>query len=528
MNHRGLLDVVLRRIRAREAVAGTEVMEALAAGPLQERAAANIQIAQAYLDAGRNDDALHCVERAWLLGFRTNALTRFLAHNLAAAGRQRDALDRLREAALLCARSNDVAGVCETAIHFHTLASSINLPIHDSILTELVMTTLKSSRPELHRARSGPLRIGYVFWGEEQENNVLPPVLIETARNHDRERFEPVFFSYHQEDTLLRVNKTFPLWLSRIRAMGAGFIGNDARSSAYESALSLSRKIVAQEIDVLVPLGQMGLSFLVAGLRPAPLIVGLDLGNPHVYSSPALDHIISPSMHRHTMEQLCDATQVRGVYTAHSEVPPPPLSRAAIGAGPDEIVVMTSGSAEKFLDTGFLRTLGEVAAECPNVRLYLVGPRPESPAGDFFRRNFPDEVGARIVLAGYREDFASFIRASDIYVDTYPVGGGYAMYEVLSAGIPAVTFSQKLAGLFNKLEHYSPAAVFCTGTGMVVPGDDVSNIKQRILELVADPGMRRRLGARGPGNVQAMLDTRAFTAEVERVILDLAAARPAA
>lgn len=525
MDHRTPLDRLLCRVRAGEDVAEAEVMEALSSGPLQERAAANAHLAQGYLEAGKNDKALYCAERAWFLGFRTNAMRRFLVHGLIAAGRNRDALDRLREAALLSARSNDVDGVCEAAVHFHTLASSSNLPIHDTILTEVVLAVLKASQPAVRQTRTDTLRIGYIFWGEEQENNVLPPVLIETARNHDRNKFEPVFFSYHQEELLLRSNKTFKTWRSMIKEIGADFVGNDHQPSIYKSSLSLSQKIVARGIDVLIPLGQMGISFLIAGLRPAPLIVGLDLGHPHVYSSPALDHVISPSQHRHTMEQLCDATQIRGVYTAQSKIRPVPLSRATIGAAPDEVVVMTSGSAEKFQDTAFLQALGEVVTECNAVRLYLIGPAPESPAGEFFRHNFSSEACSRITLTGYREDFASFIRASDIYVDTYPVGGGYAMYEVLSAGIVAITYGQRLRGLFNKLQHYSPASVYCAETGMVVPGDNVSHIKQRLLELVANPQMRHALGARGPESVHALMDTRAFTAEVERVILDLVAAR---
>lgn len=523
-----VFEAVLRRVVAGEDVADTEVIEALAMGPVLDRAEANARLAQGYLETNKFGKALGCVERAWLLGHHSASLRHFMISSLIAAGRQRDALDRLREAVVTSARGGDLDAMCDAAVHFHSLAAGLDQPIHDLLVVEAVIAALKPLQFEAHPLRTGPLRIGYIFWGEEQENNVLPPILIEIARNHDRQKFEPVFFSAHEEVYLAKTNKTFPSWRNAIQDMNARFFGNDTFTGFYESARSLSLKISEQKIDILVPLGQMGVSFLVAGLRPAPLMVGLDLGHPHVYSSAALDHVLNPSPPRHNMEQLCDSTQLQSIYTAYNPAPPQPLARAAIGAGKTDVVVMTSGSGSKFENESFLKCLGDVVSGCDNVRLYVLGPQADGSIGEFFRRSFTAEVCSRIQLTGFREDFSAFVRAADIYVDTYPVGGGYALLEALCAGIPVVTFSQKLSGIFKKMEHYAPGAVLCGGTGMVVLGDDISHIRQRLFDLVADPELRRRLGKLGPESVSALVDTRQYTAAMENALMSLVMSRSAA
>jgi len=510
---------VMARIAAGEDVPAETVIQALAIGPLVERRIANIEMANAYLKAGKIKDAILCIERSWFLGHRASDAVTFLIDGLVSLGRQRDALDRAREAGILAVRTRDPRLACDMVGKYNGIAASLGLPIHDALLSAEVIALLRQEPPPLRR-RGGPLRIGYLFWGEEQENNVLPPLLIETARYQDRSRFEPVFFSIHPESGLMAHNKSFSGWLAEIKAMGASFVGNDPAGTVYEMALNLANKIRQQEIDVLVPIGQLTLNFLVAAMRPAPLIVGFDVGNPHVYGSPALDHIVT-AQRRFTMEEQCDASNAVIAYTAYQESAPPALDRISLAAGEDDVIVMTSGSAAKFRSPAFLKMLAEVVVESPKVRLYLVGPKWESDVGTFMRSVVPAGDLARVSLLGYRTDFSSVIRAADIYVETHPVSGGWATYEALVAGVPTVSFDPVLWGLFNKHEHYTWAAQVLAGSGITVPGDDVGHIKRRILELAAQPELRRAIGARGPELMRPLLDKAAWTRTVEGVISSL-------
>lgn len=512
------LDTVAARIEAGEAISDDDLVRVLAAGPLRQRQEANFRLFRAFAAAGRGRQALWCAQRAWLLGLRHPSVLQVLANDAADRRSLPDAVGLLREGIVAAAEAGDPATACHLLIHFHSTLSGLGLPLHDPIVTPAMIRLLRRPPPaQRPLPAERPLRIGYLFWGETFQNNVLPPILIETARHHDRERFQPFFFSTCPLEQLRQLNTLGPLQAA-IAEIGATLEGNDAVADVHDSALRMVRRIREREIDVLVVAGQYGLNFLIAAMRPAPLVVGLDSGHPHTYSSPALDHIIVPSGPRHVMEAYCDASAVLGSYTKFTEVPPRPVDRAALQAAPDDVVIMTSGADNKFRSPAYLQMLGEVVAEQPQVRLIVIGPDWSGEVGRAFRQLVPPQALARVALTGYRTDFAALVRAADIYVDTYPVGGGYSMYEVLSAGIPAVTFGDKLEGLFNKALHYAPAAQYLGGTDIVVAGDEVGHMKRRLLELVSSPELRRRIGAQGPKAIAPLLDKTNLTREVEQVI----------
>ncbi len=508
-------NTLISRIESGENVPVDHIIRSLSIGSISERRMANIGVANSYLKIGKINEAVWSAERAWLLGHRARDAANFLINGLVAQGRPRDALDRAREAGIVAIRTRDHDFACEMVGRYNGIAISLGLPIHDALLAGEIIDFLRPLSPPL-RLTGNIVRVGYLLWGEEQENNVLPPVLIEAARQQDRTRFEPVFFSIHSESSLLARNPSFRGWREEIRGLNVEFVGNEECGTIYELVSTLAAKIRQQEIDVLIPMGQLTLHFLVSALRPAPLIMGIDVGNPHVYSSPALDHVIS-SQNRFTMEALCDATDVALAYTAYKG-DFPAVDRASLGAAPDEIIVMTSGSAAKFRNRAFLNMLMEIVAECRNVRLVIVGPKWDGEVGNFIKATTAESDLSRITLTGYRTDFQSVIRAADIYVETFPISGGYASYEAMVAGIPLVTFEPVLSGLFNKNEHYAFTASTVSGSGIAVPGDDVTHLKGRIRELVEKPEFRRSIGALGPSLMQPLLDKKLWTQHIERTI----------
>lgn len=509
------------RIAGGEEVPVEEVMQALAPGSLQARRSANLILANAYSQAGKGEQALYCAERAWFLGHRAADLLTFLTRALPAAGRARDALDRLREAAVDAIDSGDPARACDVVLQYQFMASALGVPLHDPVFTPAFLALMARHRQPAKGRGARPLRVGYVFWGEEQRGNVLPPVPIEIARNHDRSRFEPYFFSCISREALASQHDTGPVWLAAIDEIGATFVGGTPAAGAYGYATMLAANLREYEIDVMIPIGQFGINFFLAALRPAPVIIGLDVGNPHGYSSAALDHVIvSLGGHRYTMEEECDASQVYGAYTAFTGFDHQAIDRTSLGIAPDEIVVMTSGSAAKFQNPALLDMLGQIAVEgvADKVRVVLIGPDWNGPVGAHFRQTLPEAIQARMVLTGYRTDFSSVIRIADIYLDSYPIGGGWAMYEALAAGIATIAYGEKLRGLFNKNVHFTPASTHCTGSGLVVSGEDVSFMKQRAKDLIAAPELRRSLAAKGPEVVRKLLNKEGFTRDVEAVI----------
>lgn len=300
MSSEDLLGTLVTRIETGEQVPVEDVMKALASGPILDRRQANVHLANAYLKAGRQHEALCCAERAWFLGWRESGLAEFLIRGLSAAGRGRDTLDRIREFGTYAVRIGNRVLACNALMLFQQCALVAGVPPHDSILSDLIIGMLKQPRPPFRR-RTGRLRVGYVLYGEAIANCILPSLIVNIIANHDRSRYEPVLFSFFPIEYILNANAAFSSILCQIQSIGVKLIANDDGSNLYEYALSLSRLIKSEEIDVLIPHGQHAPNFILAALGPAPLILGFDTGDPHSYSSQALDHIVAPSEDRDMM-----------------------------------------------------------------------------------------------------------------------------------------------------------------------------------------------------------------------------------
>ena len=61
---------------------------------------------------------------------------------------------------------------------------------------------------------------------------------------------------------------------------------------------------------------------------------------------------------------------------------------------------------------------------------------------------------------GYRNDFSEVLSLADLYVDTFPVGGGYALIEAMAMNIPCVTYKHNYNTIFKKHNNYFPMHEF--------------------------------------------------------------------
>src|SRR4051812_44908627 len=106
------VEVLLEQIRAGQAPSNRDVHAALIDGPRQQRTDAARTLATALLRSHREPQrALELLELLWFLGARDLPTLSALVDALKGAGRNRDALDRVREAADDCAKRQDLNGL---------------------------------------------------------------------------------------------------------------------------------------------------------------------------------------------------------------------------------------------------------------------------------------------------------------------------------------------------------------------------------------------------------------------------------
>jgi hypothetical protein len=118
-------------------------------------------------------------------------------------------------------------------------------------------------------------------------------------------------------------------------------------------------------------------------------------------------------------------------------------ARRLLGIGPDEIVLLSAGSAWKFDplelrgEPTFPEVLAPIVAADPRLRCFVLGPLNVGRWADAARA-----TDARLLALGTRTDYELYQQAADIYLDPFPMGSGYSLLEPGSRGVPLLTLDQ--------------------------------------------------------------------------------------
>lgn len=163
-------------------------------------------------------------------------------------------------------------------------------------------------------------------------------------------------------------------------------------------------------------------------------------------------------------------------------------ARRELGASPDHCVALYCGrvAREKNIEL-VLHACAGVMADSPNLRLWIVG---GGPALDEYAALARDlAIGDRVRFWGAQPRVAldRFYTAADVFAfGSTTETQGLVVAEAMACGLPAVVAAGGGAS----------SAVVDGLTGFVVP-NQAEAMTAKLRQLVADPGMRARMGAHG-------------------------------
>ncbi len=166
-----------------------------------------------------------------------------------------------------------------------------------------------------------------------------------------------------------------------------------------------------------------------------------------------------------------------------------------------------------------VRAFAEVAAQSPAAKLVIIGDgklrgrlqREASKAGLAGRITF---LGARPhdEVLGWMRRAAVLVVPSVKTTSGREEGLGMATLEAAAASVPAI--GSALGGI--------PEAIEDGETGFLVPGNDAAALAARLRDLLADAGLRRRLGAAARLKMEAQFNLARQTAALEDIYDSLA------
>ncbi len=152
------------------------------------------------------------------------------------------------------------------------------------------------------------------------------------------------------------------------------------------------------------------------------------------------------------------------------------------------------------------RDLLEAIAPLEKVSLLIVGTGPQE---ENLRKKI-EELGLknRVVMAGHREDIDRILPSLDLFVLPSNMEAlGTAILEASACGIPVI--GSRVGGI--------PECVIDGETGYLFEKENVADLREKILALVRNPELRKRLGAAARQLVEKRFSVEAMKSETEKL-----------
>ena len=165
--------------------------------------------------------------------------------------------------------------------------------------------------------------------------------------------------------------------------------------------------------------------------------------------------------------------------------------KASLGLGMHKPLITSIGNLKPQKNPGdFVSLARMVAAENPDARFLFIGDGPLRPRMEC--QMVAAGLHGRLAMPGWRRETPELLAASNIFVLTSLWEGlPRALVEAMKSSLPCVCYATD--GVTDILKDGE--------NGFVVPVGDLNLMSRRILTLLADPALRKRLGQRAAASV---------------------------
>ncbi|MBQ9573238.1 MAG: hypothetical protein IJR22_07610 [Acidaminococcaceae bacterium] len=131
--------------------------------------------------------------------------------------------------------------------------------------------------------------------------------------------------------------------------------------------------------------------------------------------------------------------------------------RIKLGMPVDKKIIVSCGSKDKFrtiLDKGFIDYVKDIIDK--DTYCYVIGVNPSSSEWAKAKHETNNHI-LPLKHIDFDKGFLSYLRAADLYLDSFPVGGGTAVMDAVSVGTPALS----LQSVGRQFDYLITTSAFC-------------------------------------------------------------------
>ena len=374
---------------------------------------------------------------------------------------------------------------------------------YDFDLLHSIETQLQSDFPlntsDVKLKDGEKIRVVYLTHVLNTPSAIMAKILLDLIKYHDTSKFEIYVF-------------TLENWLEIYMSPGRDFINQfkDANchihyathfAYGFKKLLSIAKEINELKPHVMTTCVALAdfRHFFIAALKPAPIRIGFVVGPPAQFIPLSFDYGMSWFTH-----SIADCP-IPCLYTGIIYIPEEKLHKVLLRSNygiPDDAVVITStGRHPKFQDNRMLNLVVEIMKRLYNLHYIIIMSHPDKLDLD----NVPVEVRKRIHVFGWSQSYEDYFSMSDIYLDTFPSGGGTTIQDAALAKLPIISFEDDLGIPFDQ-SNWNPAEDLLPSESMVLIRryHIDQDLKVAIYDLYKNRDWRKEMGNKAYEAISSM------------------------
>ena len=199
-------------------------------------------------------------------------------------------------------------------------------------------------------------------------------------------------------------------------------------------------------------------------------------------------------------------------------------SRAQFGVAQDQMLLGTYGRLQKCCEPGYMHAVARILQERPQAILLLAGPAYDQEVSVLSSHFQAAGVAERVRFLGPREnDVPGLLKATDVYLDSFPFPGAQSILEAMWAGCAVVgmrTVTDAALDPSGTGPTTATAEVFLGDDYVLARGGDVDEYVRLALGFIDEPIKRRAAGDALAARARALFDFGQWIGRINAALLE--------
>ena len=343
----------------------------------------------------------------------------------------------------------------------------------------------------------GKICIVYLLHGMLNSTSVVLKIILDLIKGHDRSKFDIHLFVTESRFDVMRSSGN--IYAKKFKEMGCPLHYPPIFKNGFSKIQAIASNINKLNPHILVTTAALAdfNYYFIASLKPAPITVGFVLACPAQFVSPSFDYGISWVNH---IKSNCP---IPCLYSGQIYIPDnierKNIKKSDYNIPDDAIIITSAGRTPKFQDDRVSKLIIELMYDLPKLHYVIVGPK-----SDEIPLSIPDALKDRVHIFNWSDKYTDYLMISDIYLDTFPSGGGMTLLDAALLKLPLISFHDSDTNTFDQADWNLAEEFFSPESILLINRKDISELKITISDLYLNKNFRDYMGDKAYNHVMVL------------------------